>query len=95
MEERTVPMAGPARAGRVLLLESGPRRYPIHSFGAESCLIEAPAGAALRGFGDIFDGERHVATCLIVLGKPEGPYLRCTFKRRTLPLTEPPSDFAR
>ena len=51
------------RNGRPMLLESGTRRYPILSLAAESCLIEAPDGATLRGFADIFDGERHVATC--------------------------------
>jgi hypothetical protein len=92
MQERAIGSAGRA-AGRPMLLESGTRRYPILSLAAESCLIEAPDGATLRGFADIFDGERHVATCLIVLAAPEGPYLRCFFKRRTAPRAAPPRDF--
>ena len=47
-----------------------------------------------RGFVDFFDGDRHVAHCLIVLAAPEGPFLRCSFKRRTAPRLAPPRDFA-
>jgi len=90
MDERAVATG----SIRTLLLESGKRRFPILSLGPESCLIEAADGAAIRGFADILDGERLVATCLIVLAAPEGPYLRCTFKRRTIPRTAPPADFA-
>jgi hypothetical protein len=94
MEERAVATVGAERT-RSMRLESGARRYPIVALGVESCLIAAPEGTAPRGFADIFDGERHVATCLIVLAAPEGPYLRCTFKRRTIPRSAPPADFAR
>lgn len=98
MEERTIagglPERRAGRRARALRLESGSGRFPILSLDPESCLIEAPAGAHLRGFADIFEGERHVATCLIVLAAPEGPYLRCAFKRRTIPRTAPPPDFA-
>jgi hypothetical protein len=93
MEERAIGSSLGRRA-RPMLLECGARRYPILALAAESCLIEAPESAALRGFADIFDGERHVATCLIVLAAPEGPHLRCSFKRRTAPRADPPRDFA-
>jgi hypothetical protein len=71
----------------------GTRRYPILSLG-ERELIEAPEAARLRGYADILDGERLVATCLIVLAAPEGPCLRCTFKRRTIAHFAPPADDA-
>ena len=53
-----------------------------------------PSASGPRGFADILDGERLVATCLVVLAAPEGVYVRCTFKRRTVPRTVPPADFA-
>ena len=84
----------PGEKGRALTLVSGARRFPILSFGPLGCLIAAPAGVGLRGFADILEGERLVATCLVVLAAPEGDYVRCTFKRRTVPRTEPPADFA-
>jgi len=89
MDERAIA-TGTARG---LALESGGRRYPVVSLGTESCLIAADEGAVLRGFADILDGERLVATCLIVLAAPEGDCLRCTFKRRTIPRSVPAADY--
>jgi len=83
----------PVRPG--LVLAAGSRRFPILDLGADSLLIEAPDSATLRGYADIFDGERHLAQCLIVLAAPEGDLLRCTFKRRTPFRLDPPSDYAR
>jgi hypothetical protein len=93
MEERAIGV-GSERRGRPLVMECGSRRFPVVAMGSESCLIDAPDEAVPRGFVDIFDGERHVAHCLIVLAAPEGPFLRCIFKRRTPPRLEPPRDFA-
>ena len=82
----------PVRPG--LVLQAGSRRFPILDLDHESCLIEAPDSAALRGFADIYDGERHLAQCLILLAAPEGDLLRCTFKRRTASRLDPPADYA-
>ena len=83
-----------AFARRRMELEAGSRRFPVLDLRPESCLIDAPDGAVLRGFADIWDGERHVAQCLILLAAPDGDLLRCTFKRRTPARSEPPRDFA-
>ena len=93
MEERAIE-AGTVRQVRDLVMKSGRGRFPVVAIGAESCLIEAAVGTAPRGLVDIYDGERHVAECLIVLAAPEGPFLRCLFKRRTASRLDPPPDFA-
>ncbi len=77
-----------------LVLATGTHRFPILDLTADSCLLETPDSATLRGYGDIYDGDRHVAQCLIVLAAPEGAFLRCFFKRRTPFRLEPPRDFA-
>ncbi len=77
-----------------LVLQAGSRRFAILDLTAESCLIEAPDSAMLRGYADIYDGERHLAECLIVLAAPEGELLRCSFKRRTPFRLDPPADYA-
>ncbi len=79
---------------RTLTLESGSRRFPILALGRDSCLIAVEGDVALRGFADIFDGERHVEHCLIVLAAPEGEHLRCFFKHRTPWRPGPPADYA-
>jgi hypothetical protein len=93
LEERAIG-AGPERRQLRLVMECGSRRFPVVAMGAEGCLIEAVDGAIPRGFAEIFDGPTLVAHCLIVLAAPEGPYLRCVFKRRTAPRLHPPRDFA-
>ena len=77
-----------------LVLAAGTRRFAILELTADSCLIEAPGGAALRGYADIYDGARHLSQCLIVLAAPEGDLLRCSFKRRTAFRVDPPPDYA-
>lgn len=86
--------AGRRQPGRPLTLESGSRRFPILALGPESCLIEVEGDVALRGFADIFEGERHVEHCLILLAAPEGQHLRCFFKVRTPWRPSPPADYA-
>ena len=56
--------------------------------------MEAPLGAPLRGHAGIFDGERLMALCLIMLAAPEGRHLRILFKRRTRRRLVPPDDYA-
>ncbi|HRO10185.1 hypothetical protein [Amaricoccus sp.] len=82
------------RSNPRLVMECGGRRFPVVAMGMDGCLIDAQDGCVPRGFADIFDGDRHVAQCLIVLAAPEGPYLRCAFKRRTESRPAPPRDFA-
>lgn len=76
-----------------LVLAAGTRRFPILELASDSCLIEAQDSATLRGYADIYDGERHLSQCLIVLAAPEGDLLRCSFKRRTAFRVEPPQDY--
>ncbi len=77
-----------------LVLAAGTRRFPILDLTADSCLIEASDSATLRGYADIYDGERHLSQCLLVLAAPEGELLRCSFKRRTAFRVDPPQDYA-
>lgn len=77
-----------------LMLAAGSRKFPILDLRDDSCLIEAPDSAMLRGFADLYDGDRHIAECLLLLAAPEGDLLRCAFKRRTNFRLEPPRDYA-
>lgn len=76
-----------------LVLAAGTRRFAILDLTQDSCLIEAPDSATLRGYADIYDGERHLSQCLLVLAAPEGDLLRCSFKRRTAFRIDPPQDY--
>ena len=93
MDEHAIEVGVLRRRSR-LVMECRSRRFPVVAMSADGCLIEAPDGRVPGGFVDIFDGERHVEHCLVVLTAPEGPFLRCTFKRRTPSRLVPPRDFA-
>jgi hypothetical protein len=89
--------ATPRRPQRCSLAMGG-THYPIVSEDSTSCLIQAPpgaqAGARMRGYADIYDGERHRAHCLVVLARAEGEFLRVIYKRRTAARSDPPADYA-
>lgn len=92
-----LPMDIPAprrRARPGLVLAAGTRRFPILELASDSCLIAAHDSATLRGYADIYDGDAHVAKCLIVIAAPEGDLLRCAFKQRAPFRLEPPLDYA-
>jgi len=72
----------------------GDARYPVLDCGSQSCLVAAPQGAVLRGYAYLYEGERLVAHCLIVLAEPEGNLLRCRFKQRTPARSSAPTDYA-
>jgi hypothetical protein len=84
----------PVRRGPPLVMECGSRRFPVVAMGSDGCLIDEHNGWIPRGFADFYEEGRHVAHCLIVLAAPEGPFLRCSFKRHTVSRLDPPRDFA-
>lgn len=83
-----------ATAASRLTIRIGSGRYPILSRTGESCLILASGPSPLRGYADIYEGDVHRARCLLVLSEPEGDFIRLTWKRYTLVVDAPPSDFA-
>ncbi len=80
--------------GAKLTLRIGSRRYPIVNQAAGTCLIQAPEDAPLRGVADIYEGDRHVARCLILLSESHGDHMRLSYKWRTPVQSVPPLDFA-
>lgn len=93
MDERAIEVGDLRRRSR-LVTECRSRRFRVVAMSEDGCLIDAPEGRVPGEFVDIFDGERHVEQCLVVLAAPEGAFLRCTFKRRTPSRLAPPRDFA-
>jgi hypothetical protein len=85
---------GRRAARKKLTLRIGSRRYPILSQGAETCVIRAPVDTPLRGIADVYEGERHVARCLILLSASDGELMRLSYKWRTPVQSSPPLDFA-
>jgi hypothetical protein len=76
-----------------MVLTTGNGSYRIVEMRPDGCLIEAPGRVALRGFADIYRGDEQVASCLIVVARPDGDHWRCAFKRLTAARATPPADF--
>jgi hypothetical protein len=81
-------------ARRKLTLRIGGRRFPIVRHDATTCLIRAPEGVRLRGVADIYEGEDHVAHCLILLAERDDDLIRLSYKWRSPIHAAPPADFA-
>lgn len=98
MDERSADARGGApRKPQRRSLVIGGAHFPIVSENPTSCLIQAPpglpAGMRMRGYADIYDGERHRAHCLVVLCRAEGEFLRVIYKQRTEARRDPPADY--
>lgn len=81
------------RTGLAMELRAAGERFRIVTLGHDDCLIEATGHGPMRGYADIFEGDKLTARCLIVVSEPKGDYIRCGFKRRTVVRNTPPVDF--
>lgn len=78
---------------RRLALHIGEQVFPIHKFWPEGFAISSEGLSGLRGHVDIYEGSRHILTCLIIASDFEGEQLICHFKRATRVHDAPPLDY--
>ena len=57
--------------------------------------VDLADAAHLRGLVDMYDGERHLFTCLIVAAEAEGGEMQFEYKRSTAAKDSAPLDFHR
>lgn len=57
------------------------------------CVLAYEDTPQLRGYVDIYDGDRHMFQCLIVAAEHDGDRVRCTFKRLTAVRMSAPVDY--
>ncbi len=77
-----------------LRLHVGGEIYPLLRLSDDGFEMDAHAAPHLRGFVDIYDGARHLLSCLIIHSEPEGNIMRYEFKRHTNVANGPAKDFA-
>ncbi len=77
-----------------LRLHVGDEIYPLLKLSDDGFEMERDAAPHLRGFVDIYDGARHLATCLVIHSEPEGSVMRYEYKRHTDVTNGPAKDFA-
>jgi len=77
-----------------LRLHVGGEIYPVLRVSDSGFEMEAEIAPHLRGFADIYDGARHLSTCLVIHSEQDGPVVRYEFKRNTTVANGPAKDFA-
>ena len=57
--------------------------------------LDADQVTHLRGYVDLYEGQTHIATCLIMASDIVGKELICSVKRETAVAERPPLDFVK
>jgi hypothetical protein len=81
------------RKSRRLRVSDGERTLPVLHAWERGFAVKAETAARLRGLVDLFDGERHLARCLIVASRIEDDEMLFEFKHATKPTDRAPADF--
>ncbi len=82
------------RASSRLRLRIGDQSFTILRMWDEGFSLDEDADAPLRGYADIYDGQRHLSQCLIVASGDEAGERCFEFKWATAPHDAAPRDYA-
>ena len=82
------------RATRLRVLASG-SAWPVLRRVPGGFALDAEQVTHLRGYVDLYDGQTHIATCLIVASEIAGGELICKVKRETAVADRAPLDFVK
>lgn len=92
-------MRAAARADRVrrgrIRVRSGGTVHKVLRLWRTGFAIAPSATPPLRGLVDLYDGARHLSTCLIVASEDDGSEMVYEFKRNTAAVERSALDFAR
>lgn len=78
-----------------LRIHTGSDVWPVLRRWAGGFSLDAGQITQLRGLVDLYEGSRHLSTCLIVASEIDGDELICTVKRETAVADRAALDFAR
>lgn len=78
-----------------LRIHTGADIWPVLRRWHGGFSLDATQVSHLRGLVDLYDGARHLSTCLIVASEIEGNELICSVKRETAVADRAALDFAR
>ena len=91
---RAAARADRARKGRICV-HSGEAVHKVLRLWRTGFAIAPSATPPLRGLVDLYDGTRHLSTCLIVASEYDGAEMIYEFKRNTAAVERSALDFAR
>ncbi|MCB1336229.1 MAG: hypothetical protein KDK10_01790 [Maritimibacter sp.] len=73
----------------------GDETFPVLDLRRGGFALDIADAPKLRGLVDIYDGTRHLYSCLIVASEEDGALMRYEFKRSTRAHDHVPLDFVR
>jgi len=82
------------RTGATLKIRIDDRDYGILRFWNGGFALDAETAPPLRGLVDVFRGDDHVYSCLVVASAEDAGQTVYEFKRQTAAVDRPPLDFA-
>jgi hypothetical protein len=77
-----------------LRVRAGKAWYPVLQRWPNGFSVATDTAPEMRGFVDLYDGDRHLCRCLVFATDESAGEVRFEFKRQTVPLDRPPADFA-
>lgn len=78
-----------------LRVQSGDGVFPVIGLRSNGFVVDPDIVPHLRGLVDLFDGGRHIASCLIVASERDGETRVYEYKRKTESAVAPAADFVR
>ena len=78
-----------------LCIHVGDEIYPLLRYWQNGFALAGDHVAPLRGLVEIYDGPKHLATCLLMASALENGELICEFKRNTSAIDQAPLDYER
>ena len=85
--------AKPPRRTRRFRVAVGDEVFPVLNVWKGGFSVPTEDCPKLRGFVDLFDGSRHLASCLVICSEEEGETMRYEYKRVTKAQERGPCDF--
>lgn len=86
---------GDRRRRSRLRIHTGKDILPVIRRWRDGFSLDAAQITQLRGLVDLYEGARHLSTCLIIASEIDGDELICTVKRETAVADRAALDFAR
>lgn len=80
---------------RKLRLDVGGVTFSVLRYWQDGVSVRADRAPHVRGLADIYEGQSHIAQCLIVASSEAFGEMVYEFKRNTAALDQPPADFVR
>lgn len=94
MRDLAAARAKPRNRKNRMRVHAGDKVFPVIDNWKGGFAVARDDCPLLRGFVELYDGARHVASCLVICAQDDGDLRRYEYKRVTPAQDDNPKDFA-